>query len=345
MRCVDLRDRLVSTAPTGCRLFRGVARRPSRHLHGRHVPRQPAAAPLCFGAQASFARVRDHRSRHRRLRRSCAPDPAATRSPLRHCRRQRPVRNSHARRGRCRLPAPADPVDGRVPPCHRPLRRIVAAGSFLAWIFLWRQHRRRRVRMPVRGLLSAPRLRHADGHLRRRRDQRSGRVAQLSPFDADPLRADPARRFARSQTAAGGAKVRVRCHRPLRVDRARRGSRVDAPSFGHARRDCLHVLDHPRSVSGRFRLRQRLRITSCAPDETPARRARRLPDPAGRGDRVDRLHVGRCTAQLADRSDARQERRLQFSGRHHALYVGRLSRRLPLGRELSVRAGRRRGAQ
>ena len=253
MRRVDLRDRLVSTAATGCRILGGVARRPSRHLHGRHVPRQPAAAPLCFGAQASFARLRDHRSRHRRLRPSRAVGPAATRSPLCHCRRQRPVRNSHACRGRGHLPAPTDSVDGRVPPRDRPLRRIVAAGSCLAWIFLWRQHRGRCVRMPVRGLLSAARLRHADGHLRRRRDQRSASRGSAIAFRRGPATSrlrSPIRSLAESRQS-GGAKLRVRCHRPLRVDRARRGSRLDAASFGHARRDRLHILDHPRRVSWR----------------------------------------------------------------------------------------------
>ena len=120
---------------------------------------------------------------------------------------------------------------------------------------------------------------------------------------------------------------------------------MDAASFGHARRDRLHVFDHPRRVPGGFGLRQRRRIASRAPDEKSARGARRLPDSACRGDRVDRLHTGRCTAQLAHRSAAGPQRCFQFSGRHHALHVGGLSRRLPVGCELSVRIGRCRGAQ
>ena len=69
--------------------------------------------------------------------------------------------------------------------------------------------------------------------------------------------------------------------------------------------------------------------------DASAHRARRLPDPARRRDRVDRLHAGRRAAQLADQSAAGQERRVQLSDRHHALHVGDLSRRLPVGRELS----------
>ena len=69
------------------------------------------------------------------------------------------------------------------------------------------------------------------------------RYEPTPPADPPAGKASPAR-----------ATLRVRCHRPLRIDRARRGSRVDAPPFGHARRDRLHVLDHPRRVLGWFGL-------------------------------------------------------------------------------------------
>ena len=44
LRRADLRDRLVPAAAAGHRLVGDLARHPARHVHGRHVPRQPAAA-------------------------------------------------------------------------------------------------------------------------------------------------------------------------------------------------------------------------------------------------------------------------------------------------------------
>ena len=46
LRRPDLRGRLVSAPPARHRVVGGVARRAARHVHGRHVSRQPAAAAV-----------------------------------------------------------------------------------------------------------------------------------------------------------------------------------------------------------------------------------------------------------------------------------------------------------
>ena len=58
---------------------------------------------------------------------------------------------------------------------------------------------------------------------------------------------------------SGRHEPRLRRDRDLRDDRARRGSRVDAPVHPAARRHHLHVLDHPRRVPHRHRARQQRR--------------------------------------------------------------------------------------
>ena len=65
LRGADLRGRLAPAAPAGRRLLGGLARRPAGHVHGRHVPRQPAPAALRLAARASAAGLRLSRDRHR----------------------------------------------------------------------------------------------------------------------------------------------------------------------------------------------------------------------------------------------------------------------------------------
>ena len=67
----DLRDRLVPAAAAGHRVVVGVDRRAAGHVHGRHVPGQPAAAARRLAAAPSAARVRRARARHRRIRPAC----------------------------------------------------------------------------------------------------------------------------------------------------------------------------------------------------------------------------------------------------------------------------------
>ena len=79
MRGADLRDRLVPADRAGDRFVGRVARRAARHVHGRHVPRQPAAAAVRVAGAASAARLRDARGGHRRARADRARRRAARR--------------------------------------------------------------------------------------------------------------------------------------------------------------------------------------------------------------------------------------------------------------------------
>ena len=58
LRCTHLRSRLVPAARTRHRVVGGVDGRAARHVHGRHVSRQPAAAALHSVRRASAPRLR-----------------------------------------------------------------------------------------------------------------------------------------------------------------------------------------------------------------------------------------------------------------------------------------------
>ena len=86
----------------------------ARHVHGRHVPRQPPAAALHLGARASAARLCVSGTRHRGVRalhsvRRCRCWRASTRRGAAPA----PVGLVFARRRREHLPAAADDADGR----------------------------------------------------------------------------------------------------------------------------------------------------------------------------------------------------------------------------------------
>ena len=163
LRRADLRDRLVSAPAAGHRIVVDLARHPARHVHGRHVSRQPAALADRVRAPASAARLRRARARHRRLR---AADPGrhAARRPHLHGVGGRGHRRHHlSRRRRRHLPAAADRADGRDAARDLALGEGDAGRRRVARVLLRRQHRRRRHRQPRRRVLSAARLRRRDG--------------------------------------------------------------------------------------------------------------------------------------------------------------------------------------
>ena len=75
----------------------------------------------------------------------------------------------------------------------------------------------------------------------------SYRLSTRTHYEPTPSGDSPARE---ASPPPASQTLRVRCHRTVRADRARRGSGVDAAAFGHARRDRLHVFDHPCRVPG-----------------------------------------------------------------------------------------------
>ena len=114
--------------------------------------------------------------------------------------------------------------------------------------------------------------------------------------------------------------------RAFGTDRAGRRSGVDAAALAVAGRDGLHLLDHPGGLSVGAVGRQQRRLVSGAPVPESAQPiaigAGRLPDPAGRRHRLDRLHAGLCSAVLAGRSMALDEPLVQFRSRSDALSAG-----------------------
>ena len=68
LRRADVRDHLVPGPAAGARVVRGVDRGAARHVHGRHVHRQPRPCPLHAPQPAPLARVRDARDRDRGVR-------------------------------------------------------------------------------------------------------------------------------------------------------------------------------------------------------------------------------------------------------------------------------------
>ena len=126
LRRPHLRSRLVPAAGAGHRLVGRLDGRAARHVHGRHVPRQPAAAALLVAACASAPGLRLARARHRRCSAcSCCSD-AARRRRLHGLGRHRGRRHPAARRRRGDLPAAADAADGRDAAGHRALGRSLA---------------------------------------------------------------------------------------------------------------------------------------------------------------------------------------------------------------------------
>ena len=98
LRGADLRDRLVSAAPAGHRLVGGLAGRAARHVHGRHVPRQPLPAALHFRAASPAAGLCVSRAWHWRCSAAGAVWDAARRRRLHGVGRPRHHRHPAARR-------------------------------------------------------------------------------------------------------------------------------------------------------------------------------------------------------------------------------------------------------
>ncbi len=281
------------------------------HVHGRHVPRQPAAAALRRRRPAPAARVRGARARHRR------DGPAAA---VRHAARRRAStprwadRDSSgfvaARAGRRHLPAAADAHDGRDAAGDRALGRDDARRRVVARLLLRRQHRRRGVRQPARRLLPAARVRHG----RSRRSSRSRSTSSVASLGAAAR--EDARRYEPSDGGVGAGRSRApgsrRSTSPIALsghDGARGGSDLDAPAVAAVRRDGLHVLADPRGVPGRPRHRQQHRRDARARSVAAARGARLVPDAAVRRDGVgglsarrSRCRTGRSTRRSLDRS-------------------------------------------
>ena len=111
------------------------------------------------------------------------------------------------------------------------------------------------------------------------------------------------RRSATRASDRGAAAVYVD-HRAFRTDRARRRSDLDAPALADARRDGLHVLDHPGGISGGPGDRQRAwdRSSRAAASGRDWRSAC-CQIAACRGDRLDRV-AGRAHSALLARQSA-----------------------------------------
>ena len=264
LRRADLRNRLVPAAAARHRIVGRVARRAARHVHGRHVPRQPVAAARDLAAAASAARLRVPGARDRR----CSACSLLFGMPLlggvyiawaRHRRERHPA----ARRRREHLPAAADAADGRDAAGDVALGRVDARRRVVARVLLRRQHRRRacsaacspgstccacttwRSRRSSRSALNVA---------RRRRSRWRSRGS--TPHVAGDRHG---RRGARLERAAGRV-AGVRRDRAVGHDRARRRSDLDAAAVAALRRHGLHVLADPRGVPVRARHRQQHRL-------------------------------------------------------------------------------------
>ena len=120
----------------------------------------------CRQRPASAARVRVSRTGDRRPGSADPLRPAGAVECLylpRHHRRRRPPAARHRRRD---LSAATDAADGRHAAGDLALGEVDAGRHVVARILLRRQHRRRRARLPARGVLPASRLRHGDRDLR-----------------------------------------------------------------------------------------------------------------------------------------------------------------------------------
>src|SRR5437016_1711822 len=169
----------------------------------------------------------------------------------------------------------------------------------VARLLLRRQPRGRGRGKSPRGFLSASPLRHADRHLCRGRVEpdRGADCAVRGRAHRASARADRRRaRVARRQWH------RLRRHRVVGDDGARRRSDLDAPAVAALRRDHIHVLADPRRVSRGARHRQLDRLGDCAALAAFAHPAGPLPAAAVRRHRVGGAYGHGVDAVLADQS-------------------------------------------
>jgi hypothetical protein len=168
LRGADLRSRLVPTPPTVHRIVGGVAGRAPRHLHGRHVPREPGDAAVPEPFTPSAARLRDARAGNRRMRPAGVVAGACAGHGVHRVGRRLDTPACCSGLRRRSLSGAADAVDGRHAAgdcCDGWKPRLAACrGSATSTVATWREpswesHRR---------LLPAARLRHADHDLRGR---------------------------------------------------------------------------------------------------------------------------------------------------------------------------------
>ncbi len=266
LRGAHLRDRLVSAAEPHRRLVRHLDRRAARHVHGRHVHREPAASPEVHLAPPS---IRCASTR-------CSKPAIAVFGLLVFwglpyvgglyfaIARARHERTAASRLVLRALPAAADDPHGRDAPGDRALGRDDAAkasrgsasstaatsparcsaacspASICCACTTWRTRRT----SPSRSTSSS----RAIGLALAQRDavSRRGRRHRRCAADA-----------ARSFRPARGRSTH---DRTLGRDGARRRSGVDAPALAPARRDDVHLLADPRRVPDRTRHRQQRRI-------------------------------------------------------------------------------------
>ena len=280
LRRPHLRSRLVPAAAAVDRIVGGLARRAARRVHGRDVSRQPAAAAIC--------RLR---SRHplqvyaflelgigavRRARAVRVPIIGGIYTEMGGQRNGKP---DPARDRREHLPAAADAADGcaRCPSSRagsKPRRAAcrgsatstaatslgAVAGSLLAGFYLLRVYD-----MPTATMVAVA---------------LNVIVAVIAlVVAAQDRRTSPAAVTAPAPRRAGSAP-RLRCHRAVRHDGARRRGGLDAAAVAALRRHDVYVLVDPRGVPHGARHRQLhrrrasrggVRIPACALGMVPAR--------------------------------------------------------------------------
>ena len=306
LRGADLRDRLVPDVATRAGVVGGVDRRAARNLHGRDVPRQPGACALRFSPSASAARLRHARNRGRRLRNSDAGGDAAGRVRLHGSRRARHPGAASARPVRGDLSFAADGDDGGDLARGFALGGNESARRLVARLLVWRQYLGRGPRLSARGFLSASRIRHAHGDLRRGRPERRGRHWRVRAR-ARSSRGRAARRNRRHRAGrargSGDTRVdRLRRHRAFGRKRARRRGDLDAAIRTAAQPHHVHLLDYPGRVLDRHRAWQRRRIVRGTADAQCATRARLRPARVDRGYRLDVVEHHELAALLARQS-------------------------------------------
>ena len=142
----DLRNRLVPAPPARHRVLGHLAWYSSRHVHGRHVSRQPAAAAADRSARASAARLRRPRARDRAFRRADPVRDAARWRRVQRVGRDRRREHRVPRDRRGRLSAAAHDVDGGNAARDFTVGEGDAGRCRVARFFLRRQHRGRRGR-------------------------------------------------------------------------------------------------------------------------------------------------------------------------------------------------------